>query len=63
METRFVTCGGCSGLGEWDEGPINTGSDLAPVDPEYRQVKCHECGGVGKVEVEVESITLDDLTA
>lgn len=44
-----VPCPECDGLGEWDEGPINTGGP-APVDPIYRQVKCPECGGGGQVE-------------
>ena len=58
----LVPCDECDGMGEWDEGPINTGGP-APVDPIYRQVTCPQCDGTGRVEQEVEPITLDDLEA
>lgn len=58
-ETWFVTCDECEGMGEWDEGPINTGGP-APVDPEYRRVICPQCDGTGQMEAEVEPITEEE---
>lgn len=58
-EQQFVVCDECNGMGEWDEGPINTGGP-APVDPEYRAVKCPQCDGTGRMEIEVEPMTLED---
>lgn len=45
-----ITCRRCDGLGEWDEGPINTHSGWCqPADPEYRRVICPECKGTGRL--------------
>lgn len=49
-DVRFVPCPECDGAGEWDEGPINCGGP-APVDPIYRQVKCPDCAGKGRVSL------------
>ena len=43
-----VACSTCHGYGEWDEGPLPARSS-AQIDPEYRQVKCPDCGATGRV--------------
>lgn len=49
-ERKMIICPHCDGLGEWDEGPINThGGWCDPADPIYRQVKCEECDGLGRI--------------
>ena len=48
MSHPTMKCPTCEGLGEWDEGPVNTGGP-APVDPEYRQVTCPDCKGHGRI--------------
>ncbi len=47
-----VACQHCSGAGEWDEGPLPATSS-AQISPDYRQVKCHECIGTGRVSLSV----------
>ena len=41
------TCPKCDGMGEWDEGPLLGRS--TQISPDYRQVKCPDCEGTGKV--------------
>ncbi len=48
MTLRLITCPTCDGLGEWDEGPLAARSPVQ-IDPEYRQVKCHDCDGRGNL--------------
>lgn len=45
-----VACPSCYGCGEWDEGPLLARSS-AQINPEYRQVKCSDCNGTGRVSI------------
>lgn len=45
---KEIPCFQCSGLGEWDEGPLPARSSVQ-IDPEYRQVICDECAGSGRL--------------
>lgn len=49
---KDIPCFQCEGLGEWDEGPLPARSSTQ-ISPEYRQVKCDECGGTGRVKLSV----------
>lgn len=60
-DPRLVICQECEGLGEWDEGPMNTSSHGGPADPDYRKVICPECGGTGRAEVDTFQIEESDL--
>lgn len=53
-ETRIVCCPNCGGDGGWagEHSPIHFG----------HWAECSYCEGVGHIEVEVEPITLEDLT-
>ena len=58
-EYALVPCPCCDGAGEWDEGPLPASSGA--TEPDYRQVICPECEGTGKVFVDTEPRTLDDM--
>ena len=51
-------CPCCDGAGEWDEGPLPASSGAS--EPEYRQVRCGECEGTGRVDAR--PIDIDDLS-
>jgi len=55
----LIPCPCCDGAGEWDEGPVPASSGA--TEPDYRQVICPECEGSGRVLVECEPRTLDDI--
>ena len=55
----IIPCPCCDGAGEWDEGPLPASSGA--TEPDYRQVICPECEGVGRAVAECEYRTLDDL--
>lgn len=62
LDTRFVTCPACDGLGEipyglWVHEP---GCGYGHMSDEARRCDC--CDGTGKSEQQVEPITLSDLT-
>lgn len=50
-----VACLHCAGAGEWDEGPLPATSS-AQISPDYRQVKCPECSGTGRVSLTVSRV-------
>jgi len=47
---KDIPCFQCSGLGEWDEGPLPAKSH-DQISPEYRQVICNECNGSGRLSL------------
>lgn len=55
-DTRQFTCGLCNGDGGWDHV---TGHD--PQGPVWRWQTCDGCEGRGKIEVESEPVTMEDL--
>src|SRR6186713_1419507 len=57
---KDIPCFQCDGLGEWDEGPLPARS-AAQIYPEYRQVKCPECNGAGRLLLVSYSLTSNKL--
>ena len=55
----IAPCDECGGMGEYDTQHSSYGSRMCPEA--YVNVKCAACDGRGKIEIEVEPVTLDDL--